>query len=110
MTKLTLPSFLVMVFVRPAGPVNQKYKKMQNKPNFLHFCAENHDSTQKQTQNKPNSKPFSPSQRHPKPNQTQNKPNLCRPSRKKTACGITKFRKAKNNNYEVEKYENEPTK
>ena len=102
---------------------------VENKPNLCHFCTKNRDSTQKRTQFKPKTKPFSPQKTNPLKKQTQTNPTclplhvsgrgpcegrdpvsslLVKPP--KSACGITKFCKAKNNKYEVEKYKYEITK
>ena len=103
--------------------------KMQNKPNFMRFCAVNDDCEEKQTQSNPiqtQNKAIFTTKNQPqtqyKPNQTQifrwpshpNSPFRAtsheRRATYQSACGITKFRKAKNNKYETEKYNNELTK
>ena len=67
--------FFVRSFVRPARPINQKNKKMQNKPNLCRFQAKNSCYEKKQTQTNPiqtqNKAIFNP----PAAPQSQNKPN-----------------------------------
>ena len=74
---LTPRFYLILVwsFVRPAGPIDQKNKEMQNKPNLCPFYTKNHDSTKKQTQFKPNSNPFLPPKTPLKAKTNPNKPN-----------------------------------
>ena len=93
---------------------------IQNKPNFRCFCAKNHDSTQKQTQTNPIQTHFYPQKPTPKPKQTQpacpcmpqagvpakagiQSPFLLVKLPKKSACRITKFRKAKKYESQIDK-------
>ena len=110
LTMNLLPIFLVRIFAsfyqpprRLSGGESTRIEQdMQNKPNFIHFCAKNHDSSKKQTQTNPIQNHFYPQKPTPKqktkPIQTQNKPNLCWSSCPNPACGITKLRKAKKTN------------
>jgi hypothetical protein len=57
------------------GNINQKPKKMQNKPNLCGFQAKNSYYEKKQTQSNPIQSQFKPIFRTKNHPQTQNKPN-----------------------------------
>ena len=92
MTKLTLTFFLARNFVRPAEPVDQINKKMQNKANLMHFWAVNDDSSQKQTQTNPIQTHFQHPCDTPNPKQTQSNPISSPPPARgfETFAGMTK--------------------